>query len=113
MKLIAFYLLAGTTVLLSGAVQAQESLAKAKGCLACHKVEVKVLGPSYTTIAKKYKGKKDAEATLAQHIIKGTPIPQGVGWQKEGQAVLPFMPANSGVKPEEATQLAKWILSLQ
>jgi cytochrome c len=84
MKSIAFYLLAGTTLLTSGAAQADEALAKAKGCLACRKVEAKVLGPAYTTIAKKSKGKKDAVATLAQHIIKGTPIPNG----KEARQML-------------------------
>jgi cytochrome c len=113
MKSTKLFLLLGSSLLLASAAQADEALAKAKGCLACHTVEAKVLGPAYKAVAKKYKGTKDAEATLAQHIIKGTPMPAGMGWQKEGQASLPFMPPNASVNPAEATRLAKWILSLQ
>lgn len=113
MKTSSLFLWVGAGLLLAGAAQADEALAKTKGCLACHTVEAKVLGPSYKAVAKKYKGKKDAEATLAQHILKGTPMPAGMGWQKEGQASLPFMPANASVSPAEASKLAKWILSLQ
>ena len=113
MKTMTLSLLVATNLLAAGAAQADEALAKTKGCLACHTVEAKVLGPSYKDVAKKYAGKKDAEATLAQHIIKGTPVPAGVGWQKEGKAAMPFMPANASVKPDEAAKLAKWILSLK
>lgn len=113
MKTITLSLWVGVSLLASGVAQADEALAKAKGCLACHTVETKVIGPAYKAVAKKYNGKKDAEATLAQHILKGTPMPAGMGWQKEGQASLPFMPPNASVNPAEATKLAKWILSLK
>ena len=113
MKISRLFLWVGVGLVLAGTAQADEALAKTKGCLACHTVQTKVLGPAYKAVAKKYKGKKDAEATLAQHILKGTPMPAGMGWQKEGQASLPFMPANPSVSPAEASKLAKWILSLQ
>ena len=92
---------------------ADEALAKAKGCLACHTVDKKLIGPMYKEVAKKYAGQKDAEARIASSIVKGTPVPAGVGWQKEGKATLPFMPPNATVKPDEATKLAKWILGLK
>ena len=38
----------------SGAVLADESLAKAKGCLACHTVEKKLIGPTYKEVAQEY-----------------------------------------------------------
>ena len=66
----------------SGAVLADESLAKAKGCLACHTVEKKLIGPTYKEVAQEYAGQKDAEARLTNAILKGTPLPGGVGWQK-------------------------------
>ena len=113
MKTITLSLLVGAGLLVSAGARADEALAKAKGCLACHSVAVKMIGPAYKAVAKKYSGKKDAEATLTQHILKGTPMPAGMGWQKEGQASLPFMPPNASVNPAEATKLAKWILSLQ
>ena len=97
----------------SGVVLADESLAKAKGCLACHTVEKKLIGPTYKEIAQKYAGQKDAETRMTTAITKGTPVPAGAGWQKEGKATLPFMPPNAAVKPDEAVKLAKWILSLK
>ena len=113
MKTITLSLLVATGLLAAGAAQADEALAKAKGCLACHTVDGKLVGPAYKDVAKKYAGKKDAEATVVQHILKGTPPPAGVGWQKEGKAAMPFMPANASVKPDEAAKLAKWILGLK
>ena len=76
------------------------ALAKSKGCLNCHAVDKKVVGPSYQDIAKKYPAKD--EAMLAEKVIKGGkgtwgPIP---------------MPPNK-VTPEEANKLVKWILSLK
>lgn len=75
-------------------------LAKAKNCMACHAVESKVVGPAYKDVAAKYKGQKDAAAKLAEKIQKGG---SGV-W-----GTVP-MPPNQ-VTPEEATTLAKWVLT--
>lgn len=79
-------------------------LAQKSGCLACHGVDKKILGPGYTEIAKKYKGNKDAEAMLAKKIKDGSsgvwgPIP---------------MPANgSKVSDAEIQTLVAWILSMK
>jgi len=97
----------------SGVVLADESLAKAKGCLACHTLEKKLIGPTYKEVAQEYAGQKDAEARLTNAILKGTPSPGGVGWQKKGKATMPFMPPNAAVKPDDAAKLAKWILGLK
>ena len=113
MKPIHVSLLIAAGLLSSGASLADEALAKAKGCLACHTVDKKAIGPTYKEVAKKYSGQKDAEAKIANTILKGTPTPVGVGWQKEGKASLPFMPPNASVKPDEAAKLAKWILGLK
>ena len=87
---------------------ASEALAKSKNCLACHSVDKKIVGPAYKDIAKRYAGQKDAEAKLAEKVIKG-----GKGaWAKELGAEIP-MPPNTTVKPDEATKLVKWILSLK
>ena len=75
-------------------------LAKTKGCLACHAIDKKLVGPAYKDVAAKYAGDKTAAAKLAEKIQKG-----GVGvW---GQ--IP-MPANN-VTPDEAKTLADWVLS--
>ena len=110
MKAIYVSLLAAAGILSAGAVQADEALAKAKNCLACHQVDKKVIGPAYKDVANKYTAKD--EAALAERIIKGTG-PAGTGWMKDGKATMPSMPPNASVKPEEAIKLAKWILSLK
>ena len=80
---------------------ADEALAKAKGCMACHSVKAKLVGPAYADVAKKYKSDKEAPGKLATSIVKGSsgkfgPIP---------------MPPNK-VTEDEAKKLAAWVLSL-
>lgn len=89
--------LAGTNVALADAALAQKN-----GCLACHQVDKKVVGPSYKDIAAKYAGADAAKVDeLASKVIKG-----GVGvW---GQ--IP-MPPNAKVTPEDAKTLVQWVLS--
>lgn len=85
-------------------------LAQQSGCLACHKGAEKLNGPSYKDVAAKYAGQKNAEDVLVKHIINGTG-PAGLGWMKEGKAILPFMPPNGNVTQKDARKLAKWVLA--
>lgn len=101
MKAIYVSLLVAAGLLSAGAAQADEALAKAKNCLACHNVDKKVVGPSYKDVAKKYTAKD--EAMLVEKVLKGG---------KGNWGAVP-MPPNAAVKPEEATKLVKWILSLK
>ncbi len=108
MNAMSLSLLTVACLLGTGVAQADEALAKSKNCLACHTVDKKIVGPAYKDIAKRYAGQKDAEAKLAEKIIKG-----GKGaWAKELGAEIP-MPPNTTVKPDEAAKLAKWVLSLK
>lgn len=79
-----------------------ENLAKTKSCMACHAIENKLVGPSYKEVAEKRAGEEGALALLTEKIQKGGsgvygPVP---------------MPPNPQVNPEEAAQLAQWVLSL-
>ena len=100
-KVIGISLLAAAGILSAGVAQADEALAKAKNCLACHNVDKKVVGPSYKDVAKKYTAKD--EAMLVEKVLKGG---------KGNWGPVP-MPPNAAVKPEEATKLVKWILRLK
>jgi cytochrome c len=103
MKLFPALALVAAAATVSAPALADEALAKAKNCLACHAVDKKVLGPSYKEIAVKYAGQKDAADKLAAKVIKG-----GVGvW---GQ--IP-MPANAQVNEAESKKLVAWILGLK
>lgn len=60
-------------VLVSGIVHAQSGaeLAKAKGCLNCHEMDKKKVGPAYKDVATKYKGDKNAQAMLVEKLKEG------------------------------------------
>ena len=66
---------AAAGALMAGAVQAQDVL-KAKGCLGCHDMDKKKVGPAYKDVAAKYKGNKDAEATLVAKLKEGKGHPK-------------------------------------
>ncbi|MCB5186275.1 c-type cytochrome [Methylobacillus gramineus] len=79
-----------------------EALAQKNGCLACHSVEKKMIGPSYKEVAAKYKGDKGAEARLVEKVKAG-----GSGnW-----GAMP-MPPHAHVKDEDIKTLVHWVLSL-
>jgi cytochrome c len=80
---------------------ADEALAKAKGCTACHSVDKKLVGPAYKDVAKKYKGDAKAADTMVASILKGS----------QGKFGPVPMPPNK-VTEEEAKKLAAWIRSL-
>ena len=82
-------------------VFADQALATAKNCMACHAVDKKLVGPAYKEVAKKYAGDKSAADKLAAKVIKGG---SGV-W-----GAIP-MPANPQVNDAEAKKLVAWILS--
>lgn len=98
MKSILALLLLGSCI----TANANEALAQKSGCLACHAIDRKILGPAYKDVAAKYKGQADAEAKLIAKVKKGGsgvwgPIP---------------MPANSPqIKDEDIKTLVKWVLT--
>jgi len=91
----------------TGQVFADDALAKAKNCYACHATDKRLVGPSYKEVAKRYAGKKGAEAELLTSIQKGS---MGGKWKDAG--VRAVMPPNA-VNEAEAKKLVAWILSMQ
>jgi len=88
---------------LASPAMADQALAAAKNCMACHAVDKKLVGPSYKDVAAKYAGQKDAVDKLAAKILKGGsgvwgPVP---------------MPANAQVSDAEAKKLAAWVLTMK
>src|SRR5215212_12148267 len=51
--------------------KAAEALMTKSGCVACHAVDKKVIGPAYKDVAAKYKGDKDAATKLATKVKAG------------------------------------------
>ena len=59
--------------LLAPAAYADLATAQKGGCMGCHKVDVKLVGPAYKDVAAKYKGQKDALAKLMDRVRQGGP----------------------------------------
>jgi len=83
----------------AGAAQASEAMAKDKGCLGCHAVDAKKVGPAFKEVSAKFKGKADAEATVVSTMKSGK--------SSSGKA-HPVAKATD----DEMKALAKWVLSL-
>ena len=81
---------------------ADETLARNSGCLACHGVDTKILGPGFKEVAAKYKGDAAAADTLATKVKSG-------GSGNWGQVP---MPPNAHVSDEDVATLVSWIMSL-
>jgi len=58
-----------------GYAQSGADVLKAKGCLNCHEMDKKKVGPGYKEVAAKYKGDKGAEGKLVAKIKEGKTHP--------------------------------------
>ena len=94
MKSITIAAIVAVGMFTAGAANASESLAKSSGCLGCHAVDAKKVGPGFKELAAKYKGKGDAEATLSAKLNTAKGHPK----VKAGEA--------------DVKTLTKWILTM-
>lgn len=85
---------AALAITATGAANAQEDKAKAAGCMNCHAMDTKKVGPAFKDVAAKYKGKADAEATLVGAITSGKGHP----------AVK--------ASPDDVKAVVKWVLAM-
>jgi len=71
-----------------------EAMAKEAGCLNCHAVDKKKVGPAYKDVSAKYKGKAAAEVVTA---LKAIAVHKG---------------ATAKTKDDDLKLIAAWILTL-
>ncbi len=71
MKWIVIAAAASIGAFAAGTAIAQEDAAKKAGCMTCHDVSAKKVGPSFKDIAAKFKGNADAEKTLTTKLKEG------------------------------------------
>ena len=85
MKLIIVAAIAAAAVVVAGTASAQEAAAKSAGCLNCHAVDTKKVGPSFKDVAAKYKGKADAQMLVDKLASgKGHPEVKAKGAELDG-----------------------------
>jgi len=94
MKSIVIAVVAVAAIAASGLANAQEALAKSSGCMTCHDMTTKKIGPSIKDIAAKYKGKADAEATLVTKLTTAKGHPE------------------VKASPDDVKALVKWVLAM-
>lgn len=87
----------------SGSAFADLDLAKKSGCLACHSVDKKIVGPAWKDVGAKYKGDAGAKAKLIEKVKKG-------GKGNWGGAPMP--PYSPRVSDENIEKLVTFVLSL-
>lgn len=108
MKLLLALAAAGGLLTVSaahGAVDADkaQALMKSSGCMSCHAVDKTKVGPSFKDVAKKWKGKGDAQDKLSKHLtLKPMIVVDG---EKQEHKALKSTDAG------EVTNVVQWILA--
>lgn len=99
-RMIGIGLAVGVFSLSQPAVSGQ-AVAQANGCIACHQVEAKLVGPSYKDVAAKYNGDAGAKDVLIGKVRNG-----GVGtW-----GPIP-MPPNTTISDADLAAVIDWVLA--
>jgi cytochrome c len=88
-------------LLLSFQANADQATATKSGCMACHKADAKLIGPSFKDIAGKYAGQAGVVDKLAATVKAGSP---GGNW---GNVAMPASPAPI----EDVKKVITWMLT--
>ena len=86
-------------------VIAAQTLARQSGCLKCHSVYQKKIGPAWKDVAAKYHGEPDAERRLYQHVTTGRKARFDDGHTEDHPIVKTS-------DPNRVNNLVVWILAL-
>ena len=94
MKSIMNAVVAAASIAAAGVASAagEAELAQKSGCMTCHALDTKKMGPSFKDISAKFKGKSDADVVAAIKASKPH--------------------ASSKASDDDLKALGKWILSL-
>ncbi len=102
---------AAAAIFMFGAGQASADanldLAKKSGCLACHSVDSKVVGPGWKDVAAKYKGDAGAKDALIAKVKAG-----GKGNWNDVTGGVPMPPYSPRVSDADIATLVDFILGL-
>ncbi|MCU7796791.1 MAG: c-type cytochrome [Candidatus Thiodiazotropha sp. (ex Semelilucina semeliformis)] len=89
----------------SGAVHADQTLAMQSGCLGCHKVDVKLVGPAFKDVAAKYAADPSEIDRLTSKVKAGSTPGEPLVWGSVA------MPPNMA-PPEKIKQVIEWVMTL-
>ncbi len=98
---VAFRRIAAAVLLTAAASASAQTLAEKHGCMSCHGLVHKQVGPGFAQVAARYRDDREAPTRLAGRIRGGS-----VGaW---GRVIMPRQPQ---VTEADAQLLARWVLS--
>lgn len=103
MKHLFFLCVLGLTFT-TPALYASQDLAEKDGCMECHLLEKKTVGPGIRQIGQKYAGQRDAVAKLFYKVKNGS----GGAWHGVWGQVP--MPPNPDVSDEDVKAILTWML---
>jgi len=87
-------------------LQANQMLAMQSGCLGCHKVDAKLVGPAFKDVAAKYAGAPAEIERLANKVKAGSTPGEPLIWGSVA------MPPNQA-KLESIRQVVEWVMTLK
>ncbi len=101
-------LVAGAALMFgAGQAAADLDLAKASGCLACHAIDAKVVGPSWKDVNARYAGAAGARETLVEKIKMG-----GRGNWTDVTGGVPMPPYSPRVSDDDIAKLVDFVLNM-
>lgn len=86
---------------------AADELVKKSGCLECHSVDKKVIGPAFRDIAARYKDNARARDALIEKVKKG-----GKGNWTDVTSGVPMPPHSPRISDADIKRLVDWVLGL-
>ncbi len=108
MKAPAWALATGAALMFAAApAPADMDLARASGCLACHALEAKIVGPSWKDVNARYAGQPGAREMLIDKIKLG-----GRGNWTDVTGGVPMPPYSPRVSDEDIARLVDFVLGL-
>jgi cytochrome c len=99
------YLFTMVTIFLSPIAMADQTLAMQSGCMACHKIDAKLIGPAFQDIASKYANDNTALERLVSKVKNGSTPGEPLVW---GTIMMPPSPASE----EKIKGVIEWIMTL-
>ena len=78
-----------------------KELLQASGCMSCHAIDEKVVGPPFKAIAAKYAGQADAIDSMIQSVRNGS----------RGKWGRTPMPPHSSLSNDDLKKLTTWVMS--
>jgi len=115
MKSILVSMIAAAGFMVAGSALATDmpELAKKNGCVACHKIDVKVVGPAWMDVSKKYKGAKEFTFEGKAHpLVEGLMMKVSKGGSGNWGTVPMIANDPSGAKQADIKELVTFILGL-